>query len=216
MAHELQPAAWAIATLGSYLAAKALYHRHARWYTSPLLLTWAFCFLIALGLHVHYQDYLQGTRWLLTLLGPATMSFTLPIYEQRRLIRKNWRPLLIGAVVGSALGLTSSFLLAWSLNLSADMRLSMLPRSITTPFALDFVKAVGGKPELAATCVVITGLFGASMGELLLHWLPLRSAFARGAMFGMGAHSVGTAKAREIGLLAIPSGWGVGVGVGRR
>jgi putative effector of murein hydrolase len=58
---------------------------------------------------------------------------------------------------------------------------------------------VGGIPELTATCVVVTGLVGASMGELLLKWMPLRSAFARGAMFGMGAHAVGTAKARQLG-----------------
>ncbi len=47
--------------------------------------------------------------------------------------------------------------------------------------------------------MVITGLIGASLGEVLLKWLPLRSSFARGALFGMGAHGAGTARARQVG-----------------
>ena len=33
----------------------------------------------------------------------------------------------------------------------------------------------------------------------MLKWLPLRSQLARGALFGMGAHGAGVAKAQEIG-----------------
>jgi predicted murein hydrolase (TIGR00659 family) len=197
--YDLQPVAWAAVTVGLYLLARAIHQRHSHWFTSPLLLTWALCFSLALVLHVSYRSYLRGTHWLLALLGPAVMAFAIPIYEQRRLIRNHWPVLVIGVLAGSAIAFSSSWLLAWALGLSPDLRLSLLPRSVTTPFALAFVKSVGGTPELTATCVVITGLFGASLGELLLHWLPLRSAFARGALFGMGAHSVGTAKAREVG-----------------
>ena len=62
-----------------------------------------------------------------------------------------------------------------------------------------FAKDVGGAPDLAAVCVIITGVLGASLGGLLLQILPLRSALARGAMLGMGAHAAGVARAREIG-----------------
>ena len=39
---------------------------------------------------------------------------------------------------------------------------------------------------------------GAAIGQFMRRWLPLRSALARGALFGMGAHGAGTAKAREL------------------
>jgi predicted murein hydrolase (TIGR00659 family) len=196
---ELVPGLWALATLAVYLLARGLYQRRPRWYTAPLLVTWAACFLSALVLHASYREYLRGTHWLVLLLGPATVAFALPIYEQRQVIRQYWATLLIGVLAGSLIAFASSWLLAWALGLSPSIRLSLLPRSVTTPFALDFTRKVGGIPELTAACVVITGLFGAVLGELLLTWLPLRSAFARGALFGMGAHSVGTAKAREVG-----------------
>jgi predicted murein hydrolase (TIGR00659 family) len=201
MRSELSPVLWAAVTIGLYLLAQALHRRHPSGWSSPLLLTWAGCFALALALHTSYPDYLRGTHWLLTLLGPATLAFALPIYQQRQLIRRHWPVLLAGVLAGSTLAFSSSWLLARMLGLPAGVRLCLLPRSVTTPFALDFTRKVGGAPELTATCVVVTGLAGASLGTLLLRWLPLRSGFARGALFGMGAHTVGTVKARELGEL---------------
>jgi predicted murein hydrolase (TIGR00659 family) len=200
MPHEWHALFWAMITLGVYFLSLQAHGRMNRWWTSPLLLTWLACFALALGLHASYKDYIKGTHWLITLLGPATVAFAMPIYEQRALIRRHWPILLAGILVGSSLAIGSSWILASALGLPADLRLSLLPRSVSTPFAIAFVENVGGVPELAATCVVITGLIGASLGEVLLKWLPLRSAFARGALFGMGAHGAGTARAREVGL----------------
>ena len=195
------PLFWAVITIGLYLLSRAIHQRHSRWWTSPLLLTWSQCCALMLILHTNYQDYILGTHWLLTMLGPATVAFAMPIYEQRQLIRQYWYVLFIGVTVGSIIAFVSTWLLAWALGLSPDLRLSLMPRSITTPFALEFAKETGGIPELAATCVVITGMLGASFGGTLLRWLPLRSAFSRGALFGMGAHAFGTAKARQVGTV---------------
>lgn len=201
MSGSLPPLFWAFTTLAAYAMARALHRALPRWWTSPLLATWALCFALALGLRATYQEYLRGTGWLLTLLGPATLSFALPIYEQRRLIRRFWPVLAAGVATGSLIAFGSSWLFAWMLGLTPALRLSLLPRSVTTPFALAFVRNVGGVPELTATCVAITGVLGASLGDLVVNWLPLRTAFARGALFGMGAHAVGTARARQLGDL---------------
>ena len=56
---------------------------------------------VALLLHASYQDYMHDSRWLLALLGPATVAFAVPIYEQRALIRRYWPILLFGVTVGS-------------------------------------------------------------------------------------------------------------------
>ena len=58
---------------------------------------------------------------------------------------------------------------------------------------------IGGVPELTAMFVILTGLCGASLGQALHRWLPLRYSLARGALFGMGAHGVGVATASRIG-----------------
>ncbi|PKU24367.1 LrgB family protein [Telmatospirillum siberiense] len=190
---------WAVATLVIYVVSHYTHRRLGRWWTSPLLVTWLACFALTLSLHATYGEYIRGTHWLVSLLGPATVAFAMPIYEQRDLIRRHWPILAIGIVAGTVIAIGSSWALASALDLSPSLRLSLLPRSISTPFALAFAEDVGGVPELAATCVVITGLIGASLGELVMKWLPLRSSFARGALFGMGAHGAGTARARQVG-----------------
>ena len=74
---------------------------------------------------------------------------------------------------------------------------SLSVRSISTPFAIAAAPSVGGQAELAAVFVVITGLIGMVLGEWLLGWLPVRSKLAKGALFGAGAHAVGTATAHK-------------------
>jgi predicted murein hydrolase (TIGR00659 family) len=190
---------WGAATIGIYSAARALHSRRPRWWTSPMLATWTVCGALILVLHTSYQDYLTGTRWLILLLGPATVSFAIPIHRHRNLIRRHWMMLAVGVITGCLIAFGSSWLLARLFHLSPELRASLLPRSITTPFAMSTSRVLGGLPELTASFTAITGLFGAAVGELILSCLPVRSAFARGALFGMGAHGAGVAKARELG-----------------
>lgn len=190
---------WAALTLGIYFAARAVYQRRPRWWTSPMLVTWLFCGALLLISQSSYQTYLGGTHWLVTLLGPATVAFAIPIHAQRALIRKHWLLIAIGVVVGSAIAFASSWVLAWIFQLSPELRASLLPRSVSIPFAMAESQRIGGLPELTATFTAITALFGAAIGDGLLSYLPFRTAFARGAFFGMGAHGAGVAKAREYG-----------------
>jgi putative effector of murein hydrolase len=133
------------------------------------------------------------------LLGPATVAFAIPIYQQRATIRRYWPVLLVGVVMGSSSAMLSAWGLAHLLGLNDAISLSLMPRSMSTPFAMTVSGDIGGTPDLTAIFVVITGVFGAALGELMLNWLPLRSTLARGALFGMGAHGAGVAKAHQIG-----------------
>jgi predicted murein hydrolase (TIGR00659 family) len=190
---------WSAATIGFYLAAKALYRRWPRWWLTPLAVALALLIILLLCLHTSYPEYIRGTHWLVALLGPATVAFAIPIYEQRDLVSRHWPVLLIGVVVGSMTAMVSSWALASILGLNGTLRLSLLPRSMSTPFAIAVSGEIGGVPDLTAVFVVLTGVIGAAFGEIMLARLPIRSTLARGALLGLGAHGAGTAKANEIG-----------------
>jgi predicted murein hydrolase (TIGR00659 family) len=192
-------ALWSTATIALYLLAKALYRRWPLWWMTPLVVTPLLLIVIALTLHTSYRDYIGATHWLVALLGPATVAFAIPIYDQRALIRRHWPVLIIGVVVGSGVAMISAWGLASLLGLSDSLRLSLMPRSMSTPFAMTVSGDIGGIPDLTAVFVVFTGVFGAALGEAMLYWLPLRSRLARGALFGIGAHGAGVAKAHQIG-----------------
>jgi predicted murein hydrolase (TIGR00659 family) len=199
--HEplVQAIAWSLATILLYFAAKRLHRRWPRWWLMPLAVTPALLMIAALTLDVSYRDYIRGTHWLVALLGPATVAFAVPIYEQRALIRRRWPLLLVGMIAGSLTALISSWALAYVLGIDGALRLSLLPRSISTPFAMEVSGEIGGIPDLTAVFVVLTGLIGAAVGDVVLARLPLRSRIAKGASFGIGAHGAGTARAHQIG-----------------
>lgn len=190
---------WSSLTIAFYLLAKALYRRWPHWWLMPLALTPVLLIAVVLAVHASYGEYMHGAGWLLTLLGPATVAFAVPIYEQRALIRREWPVLALGMVAGTLTAVGSSWLLATLLGLDGTLRLSLLPRSISTPFAIQVSRDIGGVPDLTAVFVVLTGIFGAVLGEALLSWLPVRSSLARGALFAIGAHGAGTARANLIG-----------------
>lgn len=197
--HTAHALFWALLTLGVYAGARMINGRLSRWWTSPLLVTWLLCGTAIIGMHATYREYLSGTRWLTTLLGPATIAFAVPIYENRELVKKHRWLLAIGAVSGSVLAIVVSLLLALAFDFPPELRASLLPRSVTTPLAMVTAQNLKGVPELTAALTAITGLFGAAIGEALLGRLPVKTAFAKGALYGMGAHGAGVAKARELG-----------------
>lgn len=190
---------WSLLTIALYLLAKRVYRRWPRWWLMPLAVTPILVAVVLFSLEASYADYIGGAGWLVLLLGPATVAFAIPIYEQRTLIRSHWPVLLVGMLAGSLTAILSSWGLATLVGLDGALRLSLLPRSISTPFAMEVSGDIGGVPELTAVFVVLTGVCGAVIGDLILARVPFASALARGALFGIGAHGAGTARAHQIG-----------------
>lgn len=196
---ELMPMFWLAFTLLAYLFSRWLYRRTGRYLLSPLILVPVLLLALAVPLHTAYAEYSSNTHWLMLVLGPVTVAFAVPIWQQRRLLVQHWSALLLGMLAGSVASIATSFGLARALALDSSVTLSLVPRSITTPFAMPLAQDLGGVPELTAVFVMFTGVFGAMLGGVLLKWLPLRSALARGALFGVGAHGAGVSRAHEVG-----------------
>lgn len=188
-----------LVTVAVYLGAKRLYARLGWWWCAPLVLAPLLLILVLVVARIPYATYFADTRWLLWLLGPATVAFGVPIHENRDLIRRHALSLAAGVASGVILGLATSWGLARLFHLDRELSRSLLTRSVSTPFALAATARLGGTADLAALFVVITGVCGMVLGEAVLALLPLRSRLARGALFGAAAHAAGSAKAREIG-----------------
>ena len=199
VAHGWVTLLWSVATIAFYLLSKRLYRRWPHVWFSPLIAAPLLLIAAVLLMRTSYAEYNSATHWLVMLLGPATVAFAVPIYEQRATVRQYWPVLVFGVLVGSNAAILSAWGLAHLLSLDETLSLSLIPRSVTSPFAMALSENIGGIPNLTALFVVITGVIGAALGETILRFLPLRSALSRGALFGMGAHGAGVAKAQQIG-----------------
>lgn len=199
VAHGWVTLLWSAVTIAFYLLSKRLYRRWPHVWFSPLIAAPLLLIAAVLLMRTSYAEYNSATHWLVMLLGPATVAFAVPIYEQRATVRQYWPVLVFGVLVGSSAAILSAWGLAHLLSLDETLSLSLIPRSVTSPFAMALSENIGGIPNLTALFVVVTGVIGAALGETILRFLPLRSALSRGALFGMGAHGAGVAKAQQIG-----------------
>jgi predicted murein hydrolase (TIGR00659 family) len=198
-ASRLIAAGCLILTVALYFASKALYARFRSPWLTPLVAVPVVLGMTVLALHIPYPVYFEDTRWLMWLLGPATVAFAVPIYEYRDLLRRHWISLAVGVTVGIVVAVGGSLALAKLLHLSPDLQRSLMTRSVSTPFALAVSDKIHAPRDLTALFVIATGVCGMLFGELVLALVPLRTRLARGALFGAAAHGVGTAKARELG-----------------
>ncbi|MCP1289378.1 LrgB family protein [Chromobacterium sp. S0633] len=198
MEHEIALASLLI-TVVLYGLVKKFYLKKRNWWSAPILAVPLLVIALVVLAKVPYRVYFEDTRWLTWMLGPATVAFAVPIYEHRAMIRRHWLSLSCGVLVGMPVAVFSSIWLARLLGLSELLQRSLAPRSISTPFALATASGIGASPDLTAVFVVMTGVCGMLLGEVMLTWMPLRSSLARGALFGAAAHAAGTAKASELG-----------------
>lgn len=186
-------------TLLFYYGSKLLYRRKRTIFLMPLLLAPLLLVLVVMGFHIPYQDYMAESHWLLWMLGPATVAFAIPVYDNRYLIQRHWLSLSVGVMVSVVVAVGSTVLLARWLELPELLQRSLAMRSITTPFAVEATKSIGGQSDLTALFVVLTGVIGMAVGEVVLTVLSIRSRLGKGASLGASAHGAGTAKAYQIG-----------------
>ncbi|ASJ97856.1 LrgB family protein [Shewanella marisflavi] len=188
-----------LATLVSYGVSKRLYRHFGYWYLSPMLLTPAILLALVGFFAIPLPTYFEYNHYLSMLLAPATIAFALPIYRERRLIRRYPLTLGLGVLTGLLVGLLSSWLLSQVIYLPPELSHSLLVRSVSTPFALEATTEFGGVPDLTAVLVLMTGVLGMVLCGPVFKLARISSPLAKGAALGASAHGVGAAKAAEYG-----------------
>ena len=162
--------------------------------------------LLMVIFHISYDTYMIENKWIVWMLGPATIAFAIPIYEYRKVIKEHVLSISLGIVVGMIAGVISAFYLAKLFSFDQETTYSLMARSISTPFAMELTSNIGGSVELVILFTMITGIAGVAMADMILLALKLNSRFAQGAALGNSAHGFGTSKAfmrhREEGVVA--------------
>lgn len=188
-----------IGTIIIFYSSKKFYATYQKIWLSPLLTCPLIIIMLLYVFKIDYSQYNGGAEWLSTLLGPATVAFAVPIYKNYALLKKNAVAIFTSLLVGSIVAIVSSFLFALFAGLNKEMINSLVPKSITTPIAMDISTMIGGEPTMTAVFVIVTGLTGSVVGPLVIHYMRFKQAAAKGLLLGMGAHGAGTSKAFEFG-----------------
>lgn len=185
-------------TFGFFFFSKLLQKKTGWVVLNPILLAIALliCFLKFTG--VSYETYNEAGSLVEFWLKPAVVALGVPLYLQLRMIKKQLMPILVSQLVGCIVGLVSVTIIAKLMGASPAVIMSLAPKSVTTPIAMEVSKAAGGIPSLTAAVVVVVGLFGAICGFKILQVGHVGSPIAQGLSMGTASHAVGTLRAMEV------------------
>lgn len=186
-------------TFGIYYVARQI-QKWSGWVVlNPILITIAALIALLQLTGISYETYEQGGQYIDFWLKPAIVALGVPLYQHLGQIRRQLLPILMSQLVGCLVGLVSVTLIASALGASHEVIVSLAPKSVTTPIAMEVCKTSGGIPSLTAAIVVIVGLFGAVFGFKILEVWHVRNPFSQGISMGTAAHAVGTSRAMEKG-----------------
>lgn len=189
-------------SLSAYLFGAFLYRKTKFPLFSPIVVATALImgFLAVSGEPV--ADYLDSTRSIQLFLGPLIVSLAVPIVRQIDLIKKYLLPILVGSVVGAATSMLSVMWLGPLFGLTPEVIASIMPKSATTPIAVEVVGLLGGIPSIAVFAVVATAILAAAIFPFLYKAMGIKDPLLIGLTLGANAHALGTAKAMEIDKVA--------------
>ncbi|MED3851903.1 LrgB family protein [Priestia megaterium] len=192
-----------VATVALYLVMAKVYVRFSYPILIPVLTTTIFVILLLLTFHVSYDEYMIGGKWINSLLGPAVVALAYPLYKQREMLVKYRVPIIGGVFVGLFAGMISGLVFAEVFGIDRSLILSIIPKSITTPVAIQIATGLGGVPSMTVVFVMIAGFSGVILGPLLLKWIRIKSSLGKGIALGSASHALGTSKAFEYGELTV-------------
>lgn len=161
---------------------------------NPVLITIIILIIILKTANIDYQTYKTGGKYIEFWLKPAVVALGYPLYKQLKTIRQQFFPILMSQLIGSSIGIYSVTKIATLMGASNQVILSLAPKSITTPIAIEVSKELGGLPSLTAAVVVCVGIFGSILGLNCLKAIHKFPEEAEGISIGTASHALGTAQ----------------------
>ena len=186
-------------TFVSFIGAQYLQRRTGIKLLNPILVSMVAIIVFLKSIGIDYGTYKAGGEYIELWLKPAVVALGVPLYRQLSSIRKQLLPLLISEVAGCVAGIVSVVVVAKALGASHEIIMSLAPKAVTTPIAMEISAATGGIPALTAAVVVCTGIFGGMAGFKIVKLTRVTSPIAQGLSIGTAAHAVGTSAAMERG-----------------
>ena len=155
-------------TFGAFFFSKLLQKKTGWVLLNPILIAIALLICFLKVSNISYEKYHEAGGLIEFWLKPAVVALGVPLYLQLRMIKKQLLPIIVSQLAGCVVGLVSVTIIAKVMGASPEVIMSLAPKSVTTPIAMEVSNAVGGIPSLTAAVVIVVGLFGAICGFKVL------------------------------------------------
>lgn len=190
-------------TIILFFTMQRLYRRFPKAYLHPVLTSTTIIIALLLISGISYERYMLGGAWIEKLLGPCIVALAYPLYNQRKLVMKHRTTILLSVSAGLATAMISVVIFANLFKVENEIIYSILPKSITTPVAIQVSATIGGIPSLTAVFVMIAGFSGVIIGPIVMKYVRIDSPIGKGLALGSASHALGAAKSSEYGELSL-------------
>lgn len=146
---------------------------------------------------IDFNKYNESASYLTLCLIPSTIALGYPIYKNLELLKKYKRIIYTSFFIAAITAICATYIIAKLCHGELSLIESLLPKSVTTPIAIEISKMANGIPELTACVVVLTGIFGAMFGHKILKLIKVKNDVAIGLSIGAASHVIGSAKCAE-------------------
>lgn len=111
---------------------------------NPLLIAVILVILVLQLFRIPLESFQKGGEVISMMLAPATAALALLVYRQLPVLRENFLPVVLGCLAGSVTSMVSVAVCCRLLGLDEVMTASLLPKSVTTPIAMEVSASHGG------------------------------------------------------------------------
>ena len=188
-----------ILTLTAYQVGVMIYERtQLNPLANPVLIAVTLIALAITALDMPYATYFEGAQFVHFLLGTATVSLAVPIYQALPSLRGRVLPLVAALIGGGVTSIVSAVAIARLLGADESIAGAMVVKSITAPIGMGVAERIGASPTLTAVFAVTTGILGAALARFVLDALRCREWWQRGFAIGVASHGIGTSRAFSV------------------
>ena len=188
-----------ILTLTAYQVGVMIYERtQLNPLANPVLIAVTLIALAITALDMPYATYFEGAQFVHFLLGTATVSLAVPIYQALPSLRGRVLPLVAALIGGGVTSIVSAVAIARLLGADESIVGAMVVKSITAPIGMGVAERIGASPTLTAVFAVTTGILGAALARFVLDALRCREWWQRGFAIGIASHGIGTSRAFSV------------------
>lgn len=166
---------------------------------NPLLLSIGFIIILLQLCSIPFDIYNKGGSIINMFLAPATAALGLSIYRQFPLLKKNLIPVIVGCLAGAFTSIISVHFFCILFGFDDSLKFSLIPKSVTTPIAMEISTQLSGIPSITVAAVIITGIMGAILCPYLIKIFKVDDPAIAGVSIGSCSHAMGTSKAVELG-----------------
>lgn len=200
---EASPLIWLVLTLWVWWCADrvaAALGRHPA--VNPVLISVVVIMAVLDATGTPYATYLAGVQLIQFLIGPAIVAIAVPLFRNWSTVKQNALPILLALIAGCLTAITSVVMMGNAFALPRVITISLAPKSSTAGVAMAISQHLGGEPAMTAAFTVATSIVGAIAITSLARLLRIKDPATIGFAVGLGAHSVGTARAFQIDAIA--------------